>query len=89
MHIVVATPGRLKDLLSKRKMNLDICRCETQASGTAEGVLQDNAVQMYSHTAEGNEAERVLQYNAVHTCGYTAVESSLQSETDRQAVKQN
>lgn len=27
VHIVVATPGRLKDLLSKRRMNLDICRC--------------------------------------------------------------
>jgi hypothetical protein len=26
VHIVVATPGRLKDLLSKRRMNLDICR---------------------------------------------------------------
>jgi superfamily II DNA/RNA helicase len=27
VHIVVATPGRLKDLLTKRRMNLDICRC--------------------------------------------------------------
>lgn len=26
VHIVVATPGRLKDLLAKRRMNLDICR---------------------------------------------------------------
>jgi len=26
VHIVVATPGRLKDLLSKRRMNLDICK---------------------------------------------------------------
>ena len=26
VHIVVATPGRLKDMLSKRRMNLDICR---------------------------------------------------------------
>lgn len=26
VHLVVATPGRLKDLLSKRRMNLDICR---------------------------------------------------------------
>ncbi|WIA30008.1 hypothetical protein OEZ86_000105 [Tetradesmus obliquus] len=26
VHIVVATPGRLKDLLTKRRMNLDICR---------------------------------------------------------------
>lgn len=28
VHIVVATPGRLKDLLNKRRMNLDICRYE-------------------------------------------------------------
>ena len=26
VHMVVATPGRLKDLLHKRRMNLDICR---------------------------------------------------------------
>lgn len=26
VHMVVATPGRLKDLLSRRRMNLDICR---------------------------------------------------------------
>ena len=26
VHIVVATPGRLKDLLHKKRMNLDICR---------------------------------------------------------------
>jgi ATP-dependent RNA helicase DDX41 len=28
VHMVVATPGRLKDLLSKRRMTLDICRQE-------------------------------------------------------------
>lgn len=26
VHMVVATPGRLKDMLSKRRLNLDICR---------------------------------------------------------------
>ncbi|TXG69971.1 hypothetical protein EZV62_004906 [Acer yangbiense] len=26
VHIVVATPGRLKDMLVKKKMNLDNCR---------------------------------------------------------------
>lgn len=26
MHMCVATPGRLKDMLGKRRMNLDICR---------------------------------------------------------------
>lgn len=26
IHMVVATPGRLKDLLHKKRMNLDICR---------------------------------------------------------------
>jgi ATP-dependent RNA helicase DDX41 len=25
-HMVVATPGRLKDLLHKKRMKLDICR---------------------------------------------------------------
>jgi hypothetical protein len=26
VHIVVATPGRLKDMLHKKRMTLDICR---------------------------------------------------------------
>ena len=26
VHVVVATPGRLKDLLSKKRLNLDICK---------------------------------------------------------------
>ena len=26
IHMVVATPGRLKDMLSKKRMNLDLCR---------------------------------------------------------------
>ena len=26
VHMVVATPGRLKDLLHKKRMTLDICR---------------------------------------------------------------
>ena len=26
MHMVVATPGRLKDMLSKKRMNLGLCR---------------------------------------------------------------
>ena len=26
VHIVVATPGRLSDLLNKKKLNLDICK---------------------------------------------------------------
>ena len=26
VHMCVATPGRLKDMLGKRRMNLDICR---------------------------------------------------------------
>lgn len=34
VHIVVATPGRLKDLLAKKKMNLDNCRYVLIFSGT-------------------------------------------------------
>ena len=26
VHIVIATPGRLQDMLGKKKFNLDICR---------------------------------------------------------------
>ena len=28
VHMAVATPGRLKDFLHKKRMNLDICRWE-------------------------------------------------------------
>lgn len=37
VHMVVATPGRLKDLLSKRRMNLDICRCGRGRCGAGLG----------------------------------------------------
>jgi len=41
VHIVVATPGRLRDLLSQKKMNLNICRffCLDEVGGQARGVL--------------------------------------------------
>lgn len=26
VHVIVATPGRLKDLLHKKRMNLDVCK---------------------------------------------------------------
>jgi ATP-dependent RNA helicase DDX41 len=35
VHIVVATPGRLKDLLAKKKMNLDNCRCVFDVAETS------------------------------------------------------
>lgn len=31
VHTAVCTPGRLKDFLEKRRMNLDICRCARRA----------------------------------------------------------
>lgn len=41
VHIVVATPGRLKDLLAKKKMNLDNCRydCCRLSSSLANYVI--------------------------------------------------
>jgi ATP-dependent RNA helicase DDX41 len=35
VHMVVATPGRLKDLLHKKRMNLDICRWGAGGGGGA------------------------------------------------------
>ena len=48
VHVVVATPGRLKDLLSKKRLNLDICKYLTldeadrmvDASGFEEDVRE-------------------------------------------------
>ena len=38
LHFVVATPGRLKDMLKKKRVNLDICRCGArQRRGRGEG----------------------------------------------------
>ena len=48
VHVVVATPGRLKDLLSKKRLNLDICKYQcldeadrmVDASGFEEDVRE-------------------------------------------------
>lgn len=44
VHIVVATPGRLKDLLTKRRMNLDICRCAWRVCEGGGGRNQSGSV---------------------------------------------
>mmetsp|Transcript_11956 Transcript_11956/g.25699 ORF Transcript_11956/g.25699 Transcript_11956/m.25699 type:complete len:636 (+) Transcript_11956:117-2024(+) len=43
VHMVVATPGRLKDLLHKRRMNLDICRylCLDEADRMVDGGFEE------------------------------------------------
>ncbi len=37
VHMAICTPGRLKDLLHKKRMNLDICRCAPFGGADAQG----------------------------------------------------
>uniref|UniRef100_A0A0E0LF40 RNA helicase n=1 Tax=Oryza punctata TaxID=4537 RepID=A0A0E0LF40_ORYPU len=50
-HIVVATPGRLKDLLSKKKMNLDNCRYLTldEADRLVDLGFEDDIREVFDH----------------------------------------
>ncbi|KAG1679430.1 hypothetical protein FOA52_007722 [Chlamydomonas sp. UWO 241] len=43
VHMVVSTPGRLKDLLHKKRMNLDICRylCLDEADRMVDGGFEE------------------------------------------------
>ncbi|KAM3268955.1 hypothetical protein P3S67_030919 [Capsicum chacoense] len=51
VHIVVATPGRLKDMLSKKKMNLDNCRYLTldEAGRLVDLGFEDDIREVFDH----------------------------------------
>lgn len=51
VHIVVATPGRLKDLLAKKKMNLDNCRYLTldEADRLVDLGFEDDIKEVFDH----------------------------------------
>ncbi|KAH9612674.1 hypothetical protein KSS87_011174 [Heliosperma pusillum] len=51
VHIVVATPGRLKDLLAKKKMNLDNCRylCLDEADRLVDLGFEDDIREVFDH----------------------------------------
>lgn len=57
-HMVVATPGRLKDLLHKKRMKLDICRWGT-GHDKAGRVWQHMEIAATLHAA-GREVSKVL-----------------------------
>ncbi|KAL8159793.1 hypothetical protein V2J09_001330 [Rumex salicifolius] len=51
VHIVVATPGRLKDLLAKKKMSLDCCRylCLDEADRLIDLGFEDDIREVFDH----------------------------------------
>ncbi|OVA08849.1 Helicase [Macleaya cordata] len=51
VHIVVATPGRLKDMLAKKKMNLDNCRFLTldEADRLVDLGFEDDIREVFDH----------------------------------------
>ncbi|CAH2053307.1 unnamed protein product, partial [Thlaspi arvense] len=51
VHIVVATPGRLKDLLAKKRMNLDACRYLTldEADRLVDLGFEDDIREVFDH----------------------------------------
>ncbi|KAJ3693506.1 hypothetical protein LUZ60_008986 [Juncus effusus] len=51
VHIVVATPGRLKDLLAKKRMNLDNCRYLTldEADRLVDLGFEDDIREVFDH----------------------------------------
>lgn len=54
VHCVVATPGRLKDLLSKRRLNMGVCRflCLDEADRMVDMGFEDDIreVRLHCHT---------------------------------------
>ncbi|GAB4850058.1 DEAD-box ATP-dependent RNA helicase 35 [Ancistrocladus abbreviatus] len=51
VHIVVATPGRLKDMLAKKRMNLDNCRflCLDEADRLVDLGFEDDIREVFDH----------------------------------------
>ena len=56
--MVVATPGRLLDLLSKKRINLDICRYMALDEGKAE-----EALVAYSRALAEQPEDPTIHYN--------------------------
>ena len=54
VHIVVATPGRLKDLLKRRRINLDICRyfCLDEADRMVDMGFEDDIRDILSYFSD-------------------------------------
>ena len=54
VHIVVATPGRLKDLLKRRRINLDICRyfCLDEADRMVDLGFEDDIRDILSYFSD-------------------------------------
>jgi ATP-dependent RNA helicase DDX41 len=66
VHIVVATPGRLKDLLHKKRLNLDICSylCLDEADRMVDLGFEDD-VRDVSHSSA---APNPTLSRAFHIC---------------------
>eukprot|EP00271_Cylindrocystis_brebissonii_P022382 TRINITY_DN8598_c0_g1_i1.p1 TRINITY_DN8598_c0_g1~~TRINITY_DN8598_c0_g1_i1.p1 ORF type:complete len:796 (-),score=173.98 TRINITY_DN8598_c0_g1_i1:173-2560(-) len=51
VHMVVATPGRLKDMLAKKRMNLDMCKylCLDEADRLIDLGFEDDIREVFDH----------------------------------------
>ena len=54
VHCVIATPGRLKDLLSKKRLNLGLCRylCLDEADRMVDMGFEDDVREVLSLTSD-------------------------------------
>lgn len=51
VHMVIATPGRLKDMLAKKRMNLDVCRflCLDEADRLIDLGFEEDIREVFDH----------------------------------------
>ncbi|KAH7527874.1 hypothetical protein FEM48_Zijuj05G0012800 [Ziziphus jujuba var. spinosa] len=68
VHIVVATPGRLKDLLAKKKMNLDNCRYLTldEADRLVDLGFEDDIREVFDHFKAQRQTLRLTDVDDIH-----------------------
>jgi hypothetical protein len=91
VHIVVATPGRLKDLLSKRRMNLDICRCGGEcmvvrgdavlACGAGTAGRGSVGVCLVSRDCGSSMSQVWEQFGVLASCTFVCTSSSVEHHT--------
>ena len=70
VHVIVATPGRLKDLLHKKRMNLDVCKflCLDEADRMVDMGFEEDIREVLPCFFGQLHVRQSYVHGAAHTC---------------------
>jgi ATP-dependent RNA helicase DDX41 len=70
VHVIVATPGRLKDLLHKKRMNLDVCKflCLDEADRMVDMGFEEDIREVLPCFFGPLHVHQTFVHGAAHPC---------------------